>query len=53
MFIVNRTFSTFLSFDIFDELDLLSGLFSDFFRLHYFIFQFPIDFGMLCASINA
>ena len=52
IFIVNRTFSTFLSFDIFDELDLLSGLFSDFFRLRYFIFQFLIGFGMLCASIK-
>ena len=53
MFIVNHTFSKLLSFDIFDELDpillLLSGLFSDFFGLRYFIFEFLIDFGMLFA----
>ena len=57
MFMVNRTFSTLLSFDIFYELDpillLLSGLFPDFLRSGYFIFELLIDFGMLCASINA
>ena len=40
MFIVNRTVSTLLSFDIFDELDpiLLWFVLWDFFRLSYFIF---------------